>query len=58
MLAEDARAVAGLRIAAARAAVLEVLEHGMPFCTTSWDRSPRMFATKPTPHASCSKAGS
>lgn len=29
-----------------------------PDCTTSWDLRPLIFATKPTPHASCSFRGS
>ena len=53
-LDEDAGAVAGLRIAAAGAAVRQVREDLRPCSTMACERSPFMLATKPTPQASCS----
>ena len=58
-LGEDARAVAGVRLGAGGAAVVEVVQRGQAL-RRRWrgDRRPRASATKATPQASLSFAGS
>jgi hypothetical protein len=56
-LQQDARAVAGFGVAAAGAPMTRLSSTCKPISTIRWDRSPLMWATKPTPHASCSKSG-
>jgi hypothetical protein len=57
-LGEDARSVAGFGVAPARAAVLEVYRISNPSSTVCRVRRPSTRATNPSPHASCSYAGS
>ena len=57
-LNQNAGAVAGLRIAAAGAAVRQVDQDLDALRMMSWLFCPRMLATKPMPQASCSCAGS
>ena len=57
-LDQDAGAVAGVDLAAAGAAVLEVVQHLSACATIACDCCPLMWTTKPTPQASCSCCGS
>ena len=53
-LDQDARAVAGLRIASASAAMREIDQNLDALLMISCDLSPSRFTTKPMPQASCS----
>ena len=53
-LDQDARAVAGVVLAAAGAAVVEVVQRLSAWRTIACDLRPLMSTTKPTPQASCS----
>ena len=57
-LDQDAGAVAGVGLAAAGAAVVEIAQHLNGLLDDAWDLRPFMSTTKPTPQASCSNAGS
>ena len=53
-LEQDAGAVAGVRLGAGGAAVVEVAQGGDALLTMSWLATPVRVATKATPQASCS----
>ena len=57
-LHQDARAVARVGLAAARAAMVQVDQNLQPLPDNFVGRLPLMLTTKPTPQASCSNQGS